>query len=506
MALTLPTKEQIFSSILTLYRAIRPDADYTKGSDLWLNSKIWAVQIQRLHRTFNQALDAIFFDSSFGTYLGALLNLYGLPDGQGGYGYILPHISSASSGLTCTTTTGVLANAWQNQQLTDTAGRTYVCTEAHGAIGAATSTNLDIESVDTGFEVNLESGTTLTWVAAPAGSATTAVTCADLRGGTPLEDESGGQVRLLKRVRNPSASGNVADWVETIENVLPGNLKAWVWPQRQNQPYGWNSTDYCATYSQESGTARHIAAADEVYTDIDDAVSAAMPALSYRNSRQLTLTSVPTDVTLTTTLGSSPTSDQKCDWDAEGNKTTVNGTVYGSKQITALANICIGAVTNGLSVGDKVVINGYEAIAATVDVGGDAKVFTVEDWPAEWPTGAAAMDGLNITSGGGFIGHLEQTSSAGVVSDGTGIVEAIREYMDGRGPNDSYNGATSEIPGWASDVKLQQLESTCFVVGGGIIEVVSVALPATDLSHTAEDGATAKIYDVGEITAWQVFV
>ena len=511
MAFSIPTKAQIRATILALWHAERPSADSTKYSDLWLFARIGSVLVYRLHKPIVQALNAVFPTSAFDTYLDNWLTLFGLPDGQGGYGRILPHISAATDGLTCSATgggPGVLANAWQNLQLTDTAGNTYVCTEAHGAVAAGTSVDLDVQSVDTGFTVNLENGTVLTWVAAPAGSDPTATLAKDLTGGTTLEEDSGGQSRMGTRLRSPPASGNVASWVAAIEEVAPGTIKAYVWTQRQNYPYGYGMTDYCALKLNESGNERQIGAADDVWADILSAVSAAMPALIYRNSRQLTTFSVPVDVDITITLGIGATEEQKCDWDAGGNKTTVLTNDASGPGIETVADVCSPTVTNGLEAGHKVVINGVEGIVTAVNIAADPKAFEVGDWPDGWPSGGAAdlLLGYNVTSGGGFIG--QKTDYNNNVT-GSGCVEAVRVHVDDRGPNMAYNGALSQIPGWDSDLKIQQLESVCFVTGGGVIIAVSVddlAGGVVDLSHPAQEFANATIYNIREITIWQVFI
>jgi len=506
MAWNIPTKEQINAAIVAIWKGERPDADSTRGSDLWLFALVATSIVYRLHRSIKRGVDALMPDTSFEEYLDRWLVTFGLPDGSGGYGRIIPHISAATNGLTCTADAGgggVAANAWQNKTLTDDGNKSYICTEAHGAVGAGNSVDLDIESVDTGYAVNLESGTTLTWDSPPAGSEDDATTAKDLTGGTDLETDTAAVVRLLQRLRTPPLSGNVASWVDTIEAVLPGNLKAYIWPQRENYPYGYCRTDYCAIYTNESGSDRHISASDDVYADIETAIENYMPALSFANSRQLTLSSVFIDVDSTITLGPSATADQKCDWDAESIKTTVAGTTYASRVIDCLANVCAPTITNGLEVGHKVVINGYEAEVDAVNITADASIFSVAEWPDGWPTGATAMNGLYVLSGGGFIGY-KTDYDLGI--EGTGCIEAIRAYMDGRGPNDSYSGATSKIPGWSSDVKIQGLESAQLVVGNGVIEDVTVAAPAADLSHASESGTTALIYDVDEIRVWQVFV
>jgi len=505
MSITDVTKKQLRDSILAIWSAERPDADSTKGSDLWLYARTTSVIGKRLFRTAKQILDAVFFNTSFDSYLDGWLSTFGLPDGQGGYGFILPHVSAASSGFTIETAAGMAANLTLNQQLTDSGGKTYVITEQNAPIAPGGTEDVDIESVDTGFAVNLEAGTVLTWVTPPVGADATGTLAKKMRGGTALEDNSGGQTRINSRMRRPPASGNVASFVDVIEAVSPGSLKAYVWPQRQNQPYGWNTTDYCALYLSETGTDRHIAAADDMYTDIDTAVDDGMPALTYRNSRQLTMSTISVDVEITVELGTGATEDQKCDWDAEGNKTTVANSVPGTGVITASGAVTSLTVTNGIEVGHRVVINGIEGVVTAID-GALNTTFTVGTWPDGWGSGVNPLNGYNITSGGGFIGQKTDFNNS---VEGSGCVEAVRAYMDGRGPNALYNGAQSEIPGWDSSARIKELESACFVVGGGVITEVTVddlGGGVIDLVHGAQDGATALIYDVAEITLWQVFV
>lgn len=503
-----PTKEQIRASILAIWKAERPDADSTKYSDLWLYSRVSSVLVYRLHKTIKQALDAVFPTTAFDSYLDGLLSLFGLPDGQGSFGRILPHISAAASGFTIETVAGMGAGITLGQELTDSAGNVYVITENNGVIAPGGTEDVDIESVTTGYTVNLEAGTILWWVTPPAGADATGTLAKDLTGGKDLGEDSAEQSRLITRVRNPGLSGNVASWVQTIEAVSPGNLKAYVWPQRQNQPYGYGLTDYMALKTNERGTDRFILAADDLYDEIEAAVDAALPALIYRNSRQLTANGVLTDITLDFTLGLDATEDQKVDWDAVSanpagaNKTTVASNDGGGPNIVAVGDVCSTTITNGLEVGHRVVIDGTEGIVSAINVGANPKAFQVADWPDGWGTAANSIQNEYILAGGGFVGYM--TDYANDIT-GTGLVGALGDFVDNRGPNVLYNAAQAQIPGWDSSIRIQQLESEAFVVGGGVIVAVSVTAPAGDISHAAQDGATAGVYYYSNVLAWQVW-
>ena len=495
MALTFPTKEQIRASIQSIWQSERPDADANIYSDLWLYSRVGAAAVFRLHQTIQRALNAIFPTTSYGTYLDNWMNLFGLSDGSGGFGRVLARGCDTAEGCTVTLTIGQAANALQGEQLTDSAGRIYEI-GSHGILPIGAN-NLDVTGVTKSAATNLAAGVTLTFVSPPAGVNAAATTATELRGGANLETDSEGRARLLRQLRDPPGSGNVAQWVDVIEDVSPGALKAYVWPKRDTPsgtvtPPGYGTTDYCAFATSNTGSGRYIAAADQAYEYIGDAVDLYLPVLIARNSRQLTVTDDPIDLELTVTLADNATNDQKCDWDSEGNKTTVNTSDSATGIITAVAAVTSLTVTNGIAVDDIVVINGVPGIVTAID-GADNKVFTVGSWPSSWGVNPNPLGGYEILSGGGLIGNVDYTDAAGDEVARTGILGTLQTYFDSLGPQRGTYAAVS-IPDWDDTMRMQAVQSDLIQFAGGAI---------IDVTIDAVDGGAAADYEPnGGVEVW----
>jgi hypothetical protein len=393
-----------------------------------------------------------------------------------------------------------------NKILTDQAGKQYKITENNVLVPDGTTLDVDLDAVDTGSATNLESGTVLTFSSPPANCRSTGTLAKDLDGGADAETDAEGRARLLSLLREPPASGNVASWVQAIEETSSGALKAYVWPQRQEPP-GWGRVDYCALQTLETGSDRHIAAADDLYTDIGDRIELLMPVLVFKNSRQLTMTSNSVDVDITITLADNALEADKCDWDSEGNKTTVTANDDGGPNITASANVCAPTVTNGLEVGDIVVIEGIPGTVTSVNVTADAKIFAVASGWA-WSSGVNSLAGSNIMSGGGLIGWKDYTNASSVAVTRSGIIGTLQTYFDNLGPARGTYAATS-IQNWDDTARIKGIQSDVIqYADGAVIDVVVDDLDGgvIDVSPTAGSGATTEILDVDEITVHQVFV
>lgn len=55
--------------------------------------------------------------------------------------------------------------------------------------------------------------------------------------------------------------------------------------------------------------------------------------------------------------------------------------VAGTKTITAACNVCAPTVTNGIAAADVITVADQEVVVDAVNIGGDAKVFSVTTWP-----------------------------------------------------------------------------------------------------------------------------
>lgn len=476
--LSLPSYDTIKTLAVTIWQGYRPTADTTPYSDVWLFSRVMARVESRAMKAIQRGIDAIFPTSTWGKYLDRWLYFRGMSNGSGGYGLITTRGSSGSEALTVTAI-GASVDI-QNYELSDTNGRTYKINESYSFAGAGTH-DLDVASVSTGLATNLETGEILTFISPPANITAAATLVKDLTGGADAEEEDAGRARLVSGLQFPATAGNVADWVETIEAVQPGSLRAFVWPQRQNQPYGYGCTDYCALKTGESFTDRKIASSDDLYDDITDAVEARIPTLLMRDSRQLTLTDDVQTVELTLTMHPSATGDQLCDFDAKTINTTVAAETEVSLLIESTADICAPTVTNGLEAGHRVIIYGEEVVVTAVNVTGSAKKFTVESWP--W---TATTVTCTIMSGGGVIKTVE---------------EAVRAYVDGIGP--ARGTYAAPLTTWDDVLRVKLIQAACITAADGVVIDAVVTDPAADATPAYGSGATAVLISVGEIIVWE---
>jgi len=507
MSLNIPPKETVRATVRALWQSERPDADDSTYSDLWLYSRIVSVVVFRLHQTIQRGINAVFPTTSFGSYLGAWLSWIGASDGLGGFGYIVPRISSGTDAGRATADGGdIAANALNGKQMTDAAGKLYQFNENHVLVPDGTTIDLDIISITKGSATNLESGTVLTLTSPPANARSAVTLVADLDGGADAETETDGRARLLSLLRSPPASGNVASWVKTIEDTSPGALKAYVWPKREEPP-GYGRVDYCALQTLETGEDRYIAAADDLYSDIEDEVEDKLPVLMFKNSRQLTLVSDTGGVDITYTLADNATESQKCDWDSENNKNLITANDDGGPNITVDVNVCSPTVTNGLEVGHVVVIDGIPGTVTSVNVGADPKVFAVASGWA-WPSVANVLNGLAVTSGGGLIGNIDYTDSGGTAVARSGVIGTLQTYFDGLGPARGTYAATA-IQDWDDTARIQGIQSDIIQLGGGSIISVTVddlLGDVIDYAPSTGSSSIAEIINISEFIAHQVFV
>jgi hypothetical protein len=481
--LTLPSYETVRDLITTTWQSYRPTADATPYSDLWLFSRILARIEARAMKAIQRGIDALFPTTTWGVYLDRWLYFRGMANGAGGYGVISARGSSGTAALTVTAT-GASVDL-EHYELTDTAGRTYQIDESYSFGGAGTHA-LDVRAVSTGLATNLPLGAVLTFSAPPANITAAATLAKDLTNGCDLESDPAGRVRLITGLQFPATAGNVADWVETIEAVSPGALKAYCWPQRENQPYGYGCTDYCAFKIGEHGHDRAVGSGDDLYHAIGDAITARIPTLLARNSRQLTMTDDDHRIDVVLTMHPGAQGDQLCDWDAEAVATTVGASVSGTKTITASANVCAPTVTGGIEVGDRVLIAGEEVEVATVNVTADAKIFTVVTWP--W---TASINSKYLCSGGGCIKTVH---------------DALLAYADSLGP--ARGTYAAPLTQWDDTLRVNQTRGTVIVAADGTVIDVACKLPggadATDQAPTSGSGPTIPAINITEITVWEL--
>ncbi len=476
-----PSLDTIWTKARALWAAERPNASVFPRSDVWLSTYVAAKLWNRLHKTADNVLRAVFPSTTFGVYLDYWLRMLGASDGSGGLGRIIAR--GSTGGETDVTFTGV-GTVTLGDQLTDADGLTYEFSATYTSAGAET-TAVGVQAVSTGSATNLDASDAPTLTITTPGANVNAATTlsADLDDGADDEADSAGRARLLELLRR-GPSGSWSDFEQIIEEASPGNLDGYVWPKRENQPQGWGRTDYCALQTGETGTDMHIGSGDALYTTIGNAIDANMPVLLWVNSRQLTLTTDDIDVECTLTINPDADSTKFCDWDAESKKVTV------AAQVDPLIT-CSAQIDDVMTKGDKVIIEGVER--TTTDVGvADGLANTQFKVSGTWAWDAGTV-GKSVLSGGGLIAD---------------VIDSIGGFFDTLGP--AKGDYAAPVTDWKDDIYSADIQSDLIVMGDGDIVNVEVdeldgapATATTQIAPTAGSGATTERLMAGEIIIWE---
>jgi len=493
MTFTLPSFDDLKAEILGRWRAWIPDVSTAPGSDAYIKSETLAHVIHGLHLHLRYGvLRNLIPTQAGGIYLDAWLYLFGLSDGSGGFGRIKARGSSATDGITITAT--ALASPdydLQGTEFTDSQGQRYQIAESvmQSAVWGASGNQLsvDVAAIDKGASTNIDvsDGEVFQWVTTPDSMSTTITQAADFDGGADEETDAQARARLSAYLSAPPQGGNWANWKQWIEDASPGALAAYVWIARQytsSGGHGWGTVDYCAFQTGESGSDRFISSGSDLWDAIEDALTENAPVRLARNARQLTITEVSQDVEIDVELSPSIANADMADWDAAAVKTTVSRYSSSTKTITAAVDVCSPTLSGGIEAGDRVIIDEEEVVVSSVNVGGDAKVFTIESWPGTW----GSITGKHIMAGGGII---------------MTIVEAIRDYADSIGP--ARGDYAAPIPGWDDTLRITGIQSAVIQAGDGKVIDVTVSTPAADVAPSYDDASDVEAVTVDEIVVWE---
>ena len=498
MAWTTPTFTEIYDQAVSLWRSMRPSADSTKFSDVWMNAQTISSMVKGLHTHIDAVLARVFPTTTSGTWLDRWLYFVGASDGVSSYGLYKASISSGTDALRVTCTGGT-PTVNTTHELTDENGRRYQPNESH-AFGGAGDYDFDIVSIDTGAATNLESGSTLTFVSPPAGIQSTATLVDDLDGARDDEENDEGRSRLISRLQSPSLSGNWAQWERWIEETEIGVYEGFVWPGRNNAPYGWGLVDYCGLQAGETGPDRVTSAAQQA--DIEAKTEAESPALLIKNARYLTVSPQQQYVDITYELGPDANTSDECDWDAENEKRTVTAWASGTKLVTVNA-----VYATGPQAGDRVIIAGTECTVVlepgnvAAPVSGSMAKFTISEAPTAWTT-------LDITADGPGGSGFYVLSGGGLVST---VYDAAVDYLNDLGPARGDNAAPQV--GWDDTMRIKWFQATTIQAGDGkIIDVTATINGAgADVAPTYDITATVQLLTAtphatttgGEVRVWE---
>jgi hypothetical protein len=155
--------------------------------------------------------------------------LLGLPNGQGGFGRLLPTISSGGTGTLFapagTTYSNGLNLVYQPTQVqVQLSGAVTIPAMQSSAVGV-------FVSVTTGTAANLPANAVLTFQVPPPGAQSTVTLLSALTGGTDLETDGALLARIFDRLQNPPTGGKSVDWKDWLASV-PAVKQVFVFPKR----------------------------------------------------------------------------------------------------------------------------------------------------------------------------------------------------------------------------------------------------------------------------------
>jgi uncharacterized phage protein gp47/JayE len=488
MAWTDPTLDTIVDEVKALWKSYRTNAATNPFSDLWIYSNTAGHLFKMAHEHLTAIVRWLMPNTTTGTFLNDWLYFMGAPDGLGSYGKIKAHVSSGTDALAVTfTAAGAIATT---DELTDTSGNRFHINENYNWPGpGGTTYNADVESIDTGLEVNAEIGDVLTFTSPPANVNADATLVADMDFGRALETDSEGVARLLSIAQNPSLSGNWAQWERWVEDSIPGNLDCYVFSGRQNSPFGVGTIDLGIVQRGEEGTDRVITSAQE--TVIDTYLDDNAPAQMYKQVRILDVDAANNKhyIALDYELAEGTPAAQQCDWDAQGNKRTVIAVNIGLKKVQASAVYAAGLIVSG----DRVLIAGEEVV--------------VDDGPGE---GALNLDEISFTTWPWSVTLTNRGDATGyAICSGGGLImtvyNAVRAYVDGLGPaRDVY---AAPISGWDDSLRIKFIQSAAVVAGlGWILDITATTIDAAavDVNPSYDATSTIDLLIAPEIAVYQV--
>jgi uncharacterized phage protein gp47/JayE len=268
MSIPSQSRDEILKRITAFFRT---SFDFPLGTKRFLGrmARSVALSIWGLQKSIEDIdLDIVPSPQSSSDALTAWAVLLGLPDGEGGFGRLLP---TAASGGTATFT-GVKGTVFADGTLATAEDGTEI--EVSGAVtitGAPPgygSVSGALIAVTKGSAGNLPAGTVCTWQSTPAGADSTFTLLTALQGGTDLEDNAAVYARIKDRLQTPPRGGVAEDYrlwaqVSGIQNV-------YVYPRRQ----GTGSVDIVIA---QAGTGQARLPTSAQLLDAQEAVDAKRP-------------------------------------------------------------------------------------------------------------------------------------------------------------------------------------------------------------------------------------
>lgn len=273
MALPTRSLDDIVKRSLAYFRTSFPGFPMGTKKFLGRTARAVGLNLWGLQKSIEQVdLDIVPSPQSSTDALSDWAFTIGLPDGAGGFGRLLPTVSSGGQA----TLTGVKGTIYPDATVaTAEDGTTQIALSGlvtiPGAPPGLGSVTGAFVSVTKGTVANLPIGTVCTWVSTPPGADPTFTLTAPLQGAVDAEDNPSVYARIVARLQTPPRGGVAEDHRVWIQDAVPGIAQVFVYPKRS----GTGTVDNVIVTSG-TGQARRPSA--QMLDDAQDALDENKPA------------------------------------------------------------------------------------------------------------------------------------------------------------------------------------------------------------------------------------
>lgn len=250
MSYRVPSLDELHNFLIAFWKALFPGSNVqSRFSYHWKRLKAYAGGITDLHAHVQTMANDIMLDTSTGTYLTRWGRIFNVPKKTA-----TP--ARGENALRCYG--NVAAAVTTGDQLTDpVTGLTFEVAENGAVPVAGTYIDVDVRAVSTGAATRLRAGTSLQFVAPPAGIQAVATLVKDLdEDGFDEEQEGAYSARVNARVAKPKSGGNQDDFVAWALEVA-GVDQAFAYPNRA----GVGTMDVVGLHNG-SGSARALSSTE----------------------------------------------------------------------------------------------------------------------------------------------------------------------------------------------------------------------------------------------------
>lgn len=227
MSFVARTREEIRSDIIAAltnrYSASGYTLDVSEGSDAYLRADAIAVVLATIEQQAAQQTLDTFVDTASDAAVERHAAVYSI---------VRRAASPSTLTVAVTGTASTTISITAGSKLASADGLLFTCSDASVVMDGSGNGSITVTADEGGVAGNLSASTILTWQSAPSGLDPTATVTATVTSGEDRESTDDLRARILARLRQRPASGNVEDWRGWCEDC-DGVTRAYVYPLLQ---------------------------------------------------------------------------------------------------------------------------------------------------------------------------------------------------------------------------------------------------------------------------------